>query len=121
MQLSTRTLLALTSASLASAANITIAVGQDGLVFSPETSTANVGDILNFHFYESTGPHSVVRGDFDSPCTPSSTTFFSGLLDGTSTGNEIFAVQVTDTNPIVRRIFVWCLFCFNWFEFWCCA
>ena len=41
---------------------------------------------LEFHFYNSSGPHSVVMGMYDMPCTPAPDAFFSNYINGTSTG-----------------------------------
>lgn len=46
----------------------TVEVGEDGLVFNPETITAVPGDIVVFELYPS---HNVVQGIFDSPCQTS--------------------------------------------------
>ena len=47
------------------AANHDILAGQAGLSFTPNATTAAVGDTLTFHFYP--GRHNVVRGSFDKP------------------------------------------------------
>jgi len=91
--------------SLASAAangkTIDIDVGEDGLVFSPDPlPAADKGDILKFHFYPSTGPHSVVSSTFEKPCVPNEGAFFSGLLEGTASGSQTFEVEVQNTDPI---------------------
>jgi plastocyanin len=41
---------------------------QEGLVFTPNQLTADVGDVLEFRFYPQN--HSVARSDFKSPCIP---------------------------------------------------
>ena len=89
-------------AATASAATISISVGQDGaLAFAPNTTTAAIGDTLEFHFYSGSGPHSVVLGSYASPCLPASaSSFFSGYITGTSTGNDTFSVSVTSTAPM---------------------
>ncbi|KAH8816034.1 Cupredoxin [Xylogone sp. PMI_703] len=86
-------------AAAVNAATIDINVGQTGLSFSPNSVTAQVGDVLQFHFFP--GGHSVVQGDFANPCQPSSSSaFFSGNLPGDSSGNNVFLVTVTSTDPI---------------------
>jgi hypothetical protein len=56
-----------------------VSVGTDGVVFTPDTITAAVGDVLEFHFY--TANHSVAMGDYDNPCQPAKTGgFFSGYV-----------------------------------------
>jgi plastocyanin len=66
-------------AATAAAKNIVITVGADGLVFSPDSPTADIGDVLEFQFVSSI--HTVVQGDFSTPCAQgslSSTGFDSG-------------------------------------------
>jgi plastocyanin len=46
----------------------TVEVGEDGLVFNPQTVTADPGDMVVFKFYPS---HNVVQGSFSSPCQSS--------------------------------------------------
>lgn len=75
------TLLALAAAAPAFAKTVEITAGEDNK-FSPETVTAEKGDVLEFHF----GPknHSVAMGEFDSingPCVPANEGgFFSGYF-----------------------------------------
>jgi plastocyanin len=67
------------AASQATAATIKINAAQNGLTFTPNTVTAQVGDVLEYHFFG--GAHSVVQGDFTNPCKPvSSGGFFSGFM-----------------------------------------
>lgn len=74
-------------ASSASAATISIAVGEIGLTFSPNSATAAVGDVLEFTFYPKN--HTVVQGAFNSPCDVGSVTsgFYSGFMPTTSGTN----------------------------------
>ena len=60
------------------AKTISIGVGQGGLVFEPESVTADIGDLLQFHFYPKN--HSVVQGSFSSPCQPLTPGVYSGFL-----------------------------------------
>jgi plastocyanin len=70
-----------------------------GLVFSPDTITAAKGDIVEFHFNPLN--HSVVEGDFATPCKPKSGGFFSGFVPlSTGTSPNVFAVTINDTQPI---------------------
>ncbi|RDW75303.1 hypothetical protein BP6252_06445 [Coleophoma cylindrospora] len=85
-------------AAAAQAATIDIAVGETGLKFTPNTTTAAVGDVLAFHFYS--GGHSVVSGALANPCTPDATSFFSGYIPGSSAGDTTFEVTVNSTDPI---------------------
>jgi plastocyanin len=75
-------LLAAAAASQATATTTIINVGQNGLAFSPNSVTASVGDILEFHFFA--GDHSAGLADFSSPCKPSANGgFFSGFMADT--------------------------------------
>jgi len=88
-------------AATATAATIEIDVGEDGnLAFDPNSVTAAVGDVLEFHFYSGSGGHSVVESTFQSPCVPGSSTFFSGYIPGDDDGTTVFRVDVTSTDPI---------------------
>ncbi len=63
----------------ASAKTIKIDVGEGGLVFNPKNSKADMGDMLEFHFYPP--QHSVVQGDPNKACSPvSSGGFYSGFM-----------------------------------------
>jgi plastocyanin len=66
---------------------VQINVGESGLVFSPNTLTADVGDTLEFHFFSSF--HTAVQGDYSTPCMRGSlenTGFSSGPIDNMSNG-----------------------------------
>jgi len=84
------------------AKTIVIDVGKQGLTFSPESSTADVGDTLEFHFFNTF--HTAVQGDFDTPCQEGSlsdTGFNSGpIKNGADGSGSVFQVQVKDTKPI---------------------
>lgn len=58
--------------------------------FNPDSTTADKGDVLEFHFEGS--EHSVVAGDYQYPCSPLQidTGFFSGLVDGSSVRSLLF-------------------------------
>ncbi|TWU74622.1 hypothetical protein ED733_002106 [Metarhizium rileyi] len=87
-------------AARASAKTITIAVGKDGLTFTPSSVTAAKGDILEYHFYK---VHSVAMGDFANGCTPAAQGgFFSGVIkaSGNVANKEVFQVTVNDTDPM---------------------
>ena len=57
---------------------IPINVGNGGLIFSPNSVTANVGDILSFTFYPQN--HSVAQSIFTQPCQPANdAAIFSGF------------------------------------------
>lgn len=77
---------------------VTVGAG-GGLSFSPDTITAAVGDIVQFHFNPLN--HSVVEGDISTPCKPKSGGFYSGFQPiASGTGSQIFAVTINDTKPI---------------------
>lgn len=69
-------------AATAAAKTVVITAGSGGFVFSPDSATADVGDILEFHFVGSI--HTAVQGDFGSPCAQSSTGFDSGKISSVS-------------------------------------
>ncbi|KAI9668206.1 MAG: hypothetical protein M1821_001026 [Bathelium mastoideum] len=53
----------------AQAGNIqTVAVGENGFTFTPNTIAAPVGSVVQFQFYFFN--HSVVQGDYSHPCQP---------------------------------------------------
>ncbi|GFP54457.1 hypothetical protein ACSS6W_002257 [Trichoderma asperelloides] len=87
-------------ASHASAETIKIDVGENGLTFTPDSVTAKVHDILEFHFHPIN--HSVVMGDFANPCQPAKTGgFFSGFQPVSSgEADQVFQVTVNSTDPI---------------------
>ena len=70
-------LLPLIAVPISLAKSITIGVGEGGLVFKPESVTADVGDLLQFHFYPKN--HSVVQGSFSTPCQPLAGGAYSGF------------------------------------------
>jgi plastocyanin len=69
------------------AKTIVITAGTGGLAFSPDTVTADVGDVLEYHFVGSI--HSAVQGDFSSPCAQSSTGFDSGPVTSVSSSSHL--------------------------------
>lgn len=81
------------AASTMAATTIRIDVGQNGLSFTPNTVTAAVGDILEYHFHPPM--HSVVQGDFGSPCQPAkSGGFYSGFVT-VSSGEAVSKLALT--------------------------
>lgn len=66
------------------AKNISISVGQGGLVFNPEVVTADTGDLLQFYFYPK--EHSVAQSSFSSPCQPLTGGVYSGFMPETAEG-----------------------------------
>lgn len=87
-------------ASAAAAANHVVKVGDGGLKFSPESTTAAVGDTVEFHFYPMA--HSVAQSSFAKPCEPlNSTSFFSGPVAVSSgVSDTVFTVTVENETPI---------------------
>ena len=71
-------LLPLITLPLSLAKTIAVGVGEGGLVFNPESVTADVDDLLQFHFYPKN--HSVVQGSFSSPCQPLAGGVYSGFM-----------------------------------------
>jgi len=84
-----------TLASAASAASITVKVGSGGLVYTPASATAAVGDTVVFEFDSST--HSVTEGSFSDPCNPLTKGFNTGIIN---TAGTTFSITVTTTDPI---------------------
>ncbi|KAE9964874.1 hypothetical protein EG328_010135 [Venturia inaequalis] len=71
------------------------------LVFSPNSVTAKVGEMVQFQFYSKN--HSVAAGDFASPCTPqqsASNAFYSGFMPTDKEGQLTYTIPIRDTNPI---------------------
>ncbi|EPS38889.1 hypothetical protein H072_7346 [Dactylellina haptotyla CBS 200.50] len=85
---------AATTSSPMSQATHTVSVGAGGLVFSPDTITADMGDTINFVF--NGGNHTVTQAGFSNPCNPSTNGFFSGFAGSSS---ETFSIIVTTSDP----------------------
>lgn len=69
---------------LSFAKNISIGVGQGGLVFNPNVVTADVGDLLQFAFYPK--DHSVAQSSYSAPCQPLTGGVYSGFMPETAEG-----------------------------------
>ncbi|TVY78356.1 putative GPI-anchored cupredoxin, partial [Lachnellula suecica] len=83
------------------AKNIDIRVGQNGTIkFVPDSMMADVGDTLRYHFYNGSGPHSVVSGSLANPCMPEIGSLFSDYIEGDATGDMTYEVNITSTTPI---------------------
>src|SRR4051794_35442499 len=78
---------------LSSAATIQIAVGKDGLVFTPNSVTAAKGDIIEYQFFPPT--HSVNMADFNNPCMPAASGGFGSGAFTTSNGMNA-SIHLTD-------------------------
>lgn len=84
---------------LASAASHSILVGKDGDSFSPDSVIAAVGDTLVFKFYP--GNHNVIQGNYNKPCHPLDSAFYSGFVSTESgPASNTFSVKVNSTDPI---------------------
>jgi len=87
------------STSAAAGSIATVAVGQNGFTFSPDTLTAAVGSKIVFQIYP--GGHSVTQGDFSTPCQSNSTGFNSGFVNSNSgPASSAFTITVNSTDPI---------------------
>jgi hypothetical protein len=114
MRFSTVALLA-SAATLASAANVTVLVGDQGLAFNPTSVNVNAGDTINFEFRAKN--HSVTQSTFANPCTlqttpapgidsgfqpvaPGATTFptWSITIQNTTAPLWFFCAQTTPAN-----------------------
>ncbi|CZR53559.1 uncharacterized protein PAC_03438 [Phialocephala subalpina] len=89
-----------TTSSVAGVHVVTVGAG-NSLAFSPNSITAAVGEIVEFHFYPPA--HSVAQSSFAAPCTPFSngTSFFSGQMTTSSGVNtNTFQITINNTAPI---------------------
>ncbi|KAG9515639.1 hypothetical protein KCU93_g9428, partial [Aureobasidium melanogenum] len=81
------------------AASHSIDVGEGGLVFSPNSTTAAVGDTVTFHFYPRA--HGVVRSSYPSPCAAIDNGFNSGFVQVASGESATtFTITINNTDPI---------------------
>jgi len=78
----------------------TVAVGQNGLTFSPNSLTVAPGKQVVFQIYP--GGHSVTQGDMNNPCQPANgSAFWSGTINSNSgPSSTAFTVTVNSTDPI---------------------
>ncbi|KAK7463719.1 hypothetical protein VKT23_005655 [Stygiomarasmius scandens] len=93
--------LGLASLPLAFAAIHDIQVGADGLSFTPEAISAEVGDQVVFHFVSKN--HTATQSSFDSPCGPKEGGFNSGFMPVPQNQTDnlpIHTISVYDKNPI---------------------
>jgi plastocyanin len=85
--------------STALAASHSIDVGENGLVFSPTSTTAAVGDTVTFHFYPHS--HGVARSSYGSPCAAINDGFNSGFVTiASGESPTTFTITINDTPPI---------------------
>ena len=80
--------LAVAQTQTGSASTHEVAVGEDGLTFTPDSLEAAVGDQVVFSFFPSN--HAVVASSFDEPCKPlaGDGSVYSGFPD-TSNGEAV--------------------------------
>ncbi|KAF2011253.1 hypothetical protein BU24DRAFT_485855 [Aaosphaeria arxii CBS 175.79] len=78
----------------------TVAVGQNGLTFTPDTIHAEVGSEIVFQFFPKN--HSVVQADFNNPCNPAADGgIFSGFVPSAQgAAEQTFKITVEDEKPI---------------------
>lgn len=69
-----------------------VSVGESGLVYSPASLVAAVGDYVVFNFY---GQHNVIQQNLERACQPKDSGLFSTSM---SEGN--YTIQIKDTQPI---------------------
>jgi plastocyanin len=82
--------------SLASAVTHIVDVGKNGLAFTPNSTAAAVGDVVEFHFFPK--DHTVTQTSFAAPCQANLTGgFFSGFMP-TSSGEAVSQSNAKDTN-----------------------
>jgi len=85
-----------------------VAVGQNGLTYSPSNITAAVGDIVSFTFYAKN--HSATQSTFAAPCTQLVNSTGGSTIVGISSGympvganatsNPVWSFSVQDTTPL---------------------
>ncbi|TFK30192.1 hypothetical protein FA15DRAFT_651700 [Coprinopsis marcescibilis] len=83
---------------VAQAANFDVAVGQEGLTFTPPNVPAVPGDTVTFTFYPKN--HTVTQSSFAAPCTPLEGGEHSGFRP-TEAGplEDTFVFDVTSADP----------------------
>ncbi|KAF3925295.1 hypothetical protein ABW20_dc0107403 [Dactylellina cionopaga] len=87
---------AATTTASGSSATHTVTVGAGGgLVFSPNSITADKGDTIQFVF--SGGNHTVTEAAFSKPCNPLTKGFTSGF---TGSNSESFSIVLTSSDPM---------------------
>ncbi|KAK7958578.1 hypothetical protein PG988_013426 [Apiospora saccharicola] len=96
-----------TLAVVSQGARIRVDVGSNGspaFVYTPKVISAQLGDIVDFHFVDENAASSVVRGVAGAPCTPFTPTkkgfFNSGFVLGDPTGSNVFSVKINETTPV---------------------
>jgi len=85
-----------------------VAVGQNGLTYSPSNITAAVGDVVSFTFYAKN--HTATQSTFAAPCTQLVNSTGGNTIVGISSGympvganatsNPVWSFSVQDTTPL---------------------
>jgi plastocyanin len=98
--LASATLAAIAAATSASAANFQVQVGNGGLMFTPPSVNASVGDTVSFVFYPKN--HTVTQSSFPAPCQPLSGGIDSGFQPVAANATQVpsFSVTVNATTPL---------------------
>lgn len=98
--LASATLAIAAAATSASAATFQVEVGNGGLTFSPNTVTANVGDVVNFVYYPKN--HTVTQSSFAAPCQPLANGIDSGFQPVAANATQVpsFSMTVNVTTPL---------------------
>jgi len=88
-----------TLATVASAANFEIRVGNGSLTFNPPQVNATTGDTLQFIFYPKN--HTVTQSTFKAPCQPMSGGVDSGYqpVPANATNAPSWTIMVNSTDP----------------------
>jgi plastocyanin len=93
-------------ASLASASQtFRVDVGNGALKFSPNNTVANIGDIVEFHFFPKN--HTVTQGSFKTPCAVGSVpggAFFSGFMPTTSGEAVSDSPHLKKNEPVTKML-----------------
>jgi len=95
--------------SLASAVTHIVDVGKNGLTFTPNSTAAAIGDVVEFHFYPKN--HTVTQTSFASPCQANlNSGFFSGFMP-VSSGEAVSQPNAKNTKShrYLVSILIWCL------------
>lgn len=96
-------IIALANSFLTTAKIVVIKSTGEAPFFDPTNTTADVGDILEFHFKAHN--RSIVRGDYDLPCEPATSGgFYSGFFVQDNTNTENVS---PDRSANYSRIHLW--------------
>jgi len=98
--LTSAALAAIAAATSASAINTQVTVGNGGLVFTPNSVNASVGDTIEFLYYPKN--HTVTQSSFTAPCQPLANGVDSGFQPVSANATQVpsFTVTVNVTTPL---------------------